>query len=161
MSKALLNSFIRRYEAIECIYLPVARPVEGGLRGELVDAVILLYTEVLSFQAKAALCFDHATIRRVAGNVAELRDWPSLEKDIKSQDEDCTKLCSQLLSAEQSSGMQNFESAMGTITRQFAELLKDADRRESEKANILNLLSTNRGDPDHEDVRRKLGTRYW
>ena len=152
---------IRRYEAIECIYLPLARPVEGGLRGELEDAVILLYTKILSFQAKAALYFDHATTRRVASNVAKLRDWPSLEKEIKSQDEDCTKLCSQIVFAEQSRGMQNLESAMRTMTTQFVELLKDADRRQSEKANILDWLSTNRGDSDHEDARRKLGMRYW
>ena len=151
---------IRRYEAIECIYLPLAHPAEGGLRGELEDAVILLYTKILSFQAKAALYFDHATIRRVAGNVAKLRDWPSLEKEIKSQDEDCMKLCSQIVSAEQSRGIQNLESAMATMTTQFGELLRDADRRQNEKANILDWLSTNRGDSDHEAVRMKLGKGY-
>ena len=135
--------------------------MESPLRIELHDAVVLLYTKILSFQAKAALYFDHTTIRRVAGNVAKLRDWPSLEKEIKSQDEYCTKLCSQIDCAEQSRGMQNLESAMRTMTTQFVELLRDADRGESEKANILDWLSTNRGDSDHEDVRRKLGTRYW
>ena len=152
---------IRRYKTIECIYLQVARPVESPLRIELHDAVVLLYTKILSFQAKAALYFDHTTIRRVAGNVAKLRDWPSLEKEIKSQDEYCTKLCSQIDCAEQIRGMQNLESAMGTMTTQLVELLRDADRMQSEKANILDWLSTNRGDSDHGDVRRKLGTRYW
>ena len=152
---------IRRYKAIECIYFPVARPVGSPFRIELQDAVVLLYTKILSFQAKAALYFDHTTIRRVAGNVAKLRDWPSLEKDIKSQDEYCTKICSQIDCAEQSRGMQNLESAMGTMTTQLVELLKNADRMQSEKADILDWLSTNRGDSDHEDVRRKLGMRYW
>ena len=152
---------IRRYKAIECIYFPVARPVGSPFRIELQDAVVLLYTKILSFQAKAALYFDHTTIRRVAGNVAKLRDWPSLEKEIKSQDEYCTKLCSQINCAEQSRGMQNLESAMETMTTKFDELLKDVDRRLSEKAHILDWLSTNRGDSDHEVVRMKLGTRYW
>ena len=151
---------IRRYKAIECIYLPAARPLESPLRIELQDAVVLLYTRILSFQAKAALYFDHATIRRVAGNIAKLRDWPNLEKEIKLQDEDCTKLCSQIVSAEQSRGIQNIELVMGTMTTKFDELLKDADRRQSEKANILDWLSTNRGDSDHEYVRRKLGKGY-
>ena len=135
--------------------------MESPLRIDLQDAVVLLYAKILSFQAKAALYFDHPTIRRVAGNVAKLRDWPSLEKEIKSQDEYCTKLCSQIYCAEQSRGMQNLESAMRTMTTQFGELLKNADRRQSEKARILDWLSTNRGDSDHEDVRRKLGMHYW
>ena len=130
-------------------------------RVELQDSVVLLYTKILSFQAKAALYFDHTTIRRVAGNVTRLRDWPSLEGEIKSQDEHCTKLCSQIDCAEQSRGMQNLESTMGTMTTQLLELLKNADRMQSEKANILDWLSTNRGDSDHEDVRRKLGMLYW
>ena len=134
--------------------------MEGPLRRELQDAVVLLYMKVLIFQAKAALYFDHATFRRVAGNIAKLRDWPSLEKEIKSQDEDCTKLCSQIISVEQSRGIQNLESAMGTMTTQFGELLRDADHRQSEKANILNWLSTNQGDSDHEAVRKKLGKSY-
>ncbi len=135
--------------------------MEGPLRRDLQDAVVLFYAKILSFQAKAALYFDHATIRRVAGNIAKLRDWPSLDKEIKSQDEDCMKLCSQIDSAEQSRGIQNLGSAMGTMTTKFGELLKDADRRQSEKANLLDLLSTNRGDSDHEAVRTKLGMRYW
>ena len=152
---------IRRYKAIECIYFPVARPLESPLRIELQDAVVLLYTKILLFQAKAALYFDHTTIRRVAGNVAKLRDWPSIEKEIKSQEEYCTKLCSHIDSAEQSRGMQSLELAMGTMTTQLFELLENADRIQSEKANILDWLSTNRGDSDHEDIRRKLGMRYW
>ena len=137
------------------------RAVEDPLRREFQDAFVLLYTEILLFQAKAALYFDHATIRRVAGNVAKLRDWPSHEKEIKSQDENCMKLCSQIVSAEQSRGIQNLELAMETMTTKFDELLKHADRRQSEKANILDWLSTNRGDANHEVVRMKLGTRYW
>ncbi len=152
---------IRRYKAIECIYLPVPRPVESPHRIELQDAIVLLYTKIFSFQAKAALYFDHATIRRVAGNIAKLRDWPSLEKEIKSQDEECTKLCSQIISVEQSRGIQNLESAMGTMTTQFGELLRDADRRSSEKANTLDWLSTDRGDSHHEAVRSKLGKGYF
>lgn len=152
---------IRRYKAIESIYFPVTCPAETPLRIELQDAVVLLYTKILSFQAKAALYFDHTTIRRVAGNVAKLRDWPSIEKEIKSQEEYCTKLCSQIDSAEQSRGIQNLESAIETMTTKFDELLKDVDRRLSEKAHILDWLSTNRGDSDHEVVRMKLGTRYW
>ena len=151
---------IRRYKAIECIYLPAARPLESPLRIELQDAVILLYTKILLFQAKAALYFDHATIRRVAGNIARLRDWPNFEQEIKLQDEDCTKLCSRIVSAEQSRGIQNLELAMGTMNTKFDELLKDADRRQSEKANILDWLSTNRGDSDHEYVRTRLGKGY-
>lgn len=134
--------------------------MEDPLRREFQDAVVLLYTRIFSFQAKAALYFDHATIRRVAGNIAKLRDWPSLEKEIKSQDENCMKLCSQIVSAEQSRGIQNLESAMETMTTRFDELLKDADRRQSEKAKILDWLSTNRGDSDHEAVRMKLGKGY-
>ena len=152
---------IRRYKAIECIYLSVTRPVEDPLLRDFQEAVILLYTKTLSFQAKAALYFDHATVRRVAGNIAKLRDWPSLEKEIKSQDETCMKLYSHIVSAEQSRGIQDLESAMETMTTKFNELLKHADRRQSEKANILDGLSTNRGDSDHEVVRMKLGTRYW
>ena len=152
---------IDRYKVIEGIYFPVARPVGSPFRRELQDAIVLLYTKILSFQAKAALYFDHTTIRRVAGNVAKLRDWPSLEKEIKSQDEYCTKLCSQIDCAEQIRGMQILESAMGTMTTQLVELLKNADLMQSEKANILDWLSTNRGDSDHEDVRRKLGMCYW
>ena len=152
---------IRRYETIECIYLPVTRRVEDPLLRDFQDAVILLYTKILSFQAKAALYFDHTTIRRVAGNMAKLRDWPSLEKDIKSQDENCMKLCSQIVSAEQSRGIQNLESAMEIMTTKFDELLKDADCRKSEISRILNWLSTNRGDFDHEVVRMKLGMHYW
>ena len=151
---------IRRYKATECIYLQVTSPVEGPLRGELQDAVVLLYTKILSFQAKAALYFDHATIRRIAGNIAKIRDWPNLEKEIKSQDEDCTKLCSQITSVEQSRGIQNLGSAMAKMTTQFGELLRDADRRQNEKANILDWLSTDRGDSDHEAVRMKLGKGY-
>ena len=135
--------------------------MEGLLRRELQDAVVLLYTKILSFQAKAALYFDHAAIRRVAGNIVKVRDWPSLEKEIKSQDEDCTKLCSQIVSAEQSRNIQHLESAMGTMTTKFGMLLEDADRGQSEKASTLNWLSTNRGDSDHEAIRMKLGMRYW
>ena len=152
---------IRRYKTIECVYLPETRRVDDPLLRDFQDAVVLLYMKILSFQAKAALYFDHATIRRVAGNIAKLRDWPSLEKEIQSQDDTCMKLCSQIVSTEQSRGIQNLESAMETMTEKFDELLKDADRRQSEKANILNWLSTNRGDSDHEAVRMKLGTRYW
>ena len=135
--------------------------MEDPLLRDFQDAVILLYTKILSFQAKAALYFDHTTIRRVAGNMAKLRDWPSLEKEIKSQDENCMKLCSQIVSAEQSRGIQNLESAMEIMTTKFDELLKDADCRKSEIARILNWLSTNRGDFDHEVVRMKLGMHYW
>ena len=135
--------------------------MEDPLLRDFQEAVVLLYTKTLSFQAKAALYFDHATIRRVAGNIAKLRDWPSLEKEIKSQDETCMRLYSHIVSAEQRRGIQNLESAMETMTTKFNELLKHADRRQSEKANILDWLSTNRGDSDHEVVRMKLGTRYW
>ena len=152
---------IRRYATIECSYLPVTRRVDDPLRRDLQDAVVLLYTKILSFQAKATLYFDHTTIRRVAGNIVKLRDWPSFEKEINSQDEGCMKLCSQIVSAEQSRGIQNLESAMKTMTTRFEELLKDAHCRQSEKANVLDWLSTNRGDSDHEVVRMKLGTRYW
>ena len=152
---------IRRYEAIEYIYLLITRPVDDPLLRDFQEGVVLLYAKILSFQAKAALYFDHATIRRVAGNMAKLRDWPSLEKEIKSQDENCMKLCSQIVFAEQSRGIRNLEAAMETMTTKFDELLKDADCRQSEKANILNWLSTNRGDSDHEIVRMKLGTGYW
>ena len=152
---------IRRYETIECIYLPVTRRLDDPLLRDFQDAVVLLYTKILSFQAKAAMYFDQATIRRVAGNIAKLRDWPSLEKEIKSQDENCMKLRSQIVSAEQSRGIQNLESAMEKMTTKFDKLLKDADYRQSEKANILDWLSTNRGDSDHEVVRMKLGSRYW
>lgn len=135
--------------------------MEDPLLGDFQAGVVLLYAKILSFQAKAALYFDHATIRRVASNMAKLRDWPSLEKEIKSQDESCMKLCSQIVSAEQSRGIRNLEAAMETMTTKFDELLKDADCRQSEKANILDWLSTNRGDSDHENVRMKLGTSYW
>ena len=135
--------------------------MEDSLRRQFQDTVVLLYANILSFQAKAALYFDHATIRRVVGNVAKLRDWPSLEKEIQSQDETCVKLYSQIVSAEQSRGIRHLESAMETMTTKFDELLKDADRRRSEEADIIDWLSTNRGDSDHELVRLKLGTRYW
>ena len=135
--------------------------MEDPLLRDFQEAVVLLYTKTLSFQAKAALYFDHATIRRVAGNIAKLRDWPSLEKEIKSQDEICMKLYSHIVSGEQSRGIQNLESAMETMTTKFDELLKHAKRRQSEKANMLDWLSTNRGEYDHEVVRMKLGTRYW
>ena len=92
--------------------------------------------------------------------MAKLRDWPSLEKDIKSQDENCMKLYSQIVSAEQSRGIQNLESAIETMTTRFDELLKDADCKQFEKAKMLDWLSTNRGDSDHEAVRMKLGKGY-
>ena len=159
----IITEIVARYRITTEIWLREVNKMQGliDLDSEFRRTVLKLYTAVLEYQAQAVCQLNRGTLLRMARNLPKFDDWTGLRAKITDLDTQCRLYHS---TAASHSNLLSVQILKDSLTRQEAQLdllvTKQDDIQTVTREVTLSISDVMVGQ-DHEDVRDRLGSRYW
>lgn len=125
------------------------------------DLLIRLYKSILEYQIKAACHLSKSTLVRLARHLPKLDDWTNMQRNISRLDTECGHFEVVFAAIKSTSEMQSLQRILDEQEQRLADVIRKCDRKESDTRRLLASLSNVMVGQDHEDVRARLGHRYW
>lgn len=131
------------------------------LTQQLRRKLILLFSAILEFQAKAACRFGEHWVQRTLRNTFKTDDWRVALSNIINLHKQCMDvevLLDFIDRRSDSIAMKSLLEKNGDLMRKFVENFQNDRYRDGK---ILVWLSNNLVEGDHDEIRANIGSRYW
>ncbi len=159
----IITEIVARYRITTEIWLREVNKIQGliDLDSEFRRILLKLYTAVLEYQAQAVCQLNRGTLLRMARNLPKFDDWTGLRAKITDLDTQCRLYHS---TAASHSNLLSVHILKDSLARQEAQLdllvTKQDDIQTVTREVTLSISDLIVGQ-DHEDIRNRLGSRYW
>ena len=124
-------------------------------------SIVKLYQHILQYQAKAVCHLYQPTFTRIVNAVAVTENWSQMVEDVRRLDTECKEYISMKDIQNQSLAMSSLRQDMEHHKRKLDSLLSEITMKEINIQKIRSLISDVVETHDHEEVRIRLGRKYW
>ena len=146
-----ITDLVIQYRNIEEVYVDHTRPTK---KGDLGNAIVSLYRNILEYQAKATCYYSLNTGKRTLINIVKRDDWPGMVEKIK----DGNRECRDIMALAQ---YKFLDTTLDNHTQKLDKLIKEVQQQDMENEKIATGVSSFRVEKEHDNVRDKsLGRRY-
>ena len=159
----MITDLVARHRIVE-EHLSQGSPPNGAdldTEVEYRKIVMKLYTKVLEFQAKAACYLSHGTLTRFARNIPKVDDWRMLQSSIARIETECRDYTSLKFALKQQSSLRILTESLQEQEERLADRIAYQSIRQDAAQMVTRLISDVSVGQDHEDIRTRLGSRYW
>ncbi len=142
---AVITDLVDQYRIIEEVYVHYTHPIK---KGDLGNAIVNLYQNILEYQAQATCYYSLKTSERTFRNIAKQDNW--LEKVGKI--EDCNKTCRNIMGV---TGFEHLKNSLEKQTQQLDKIREAIRKQDKENEEIAAWISSFPVEIEHDDIRHQ------
>jgi hypothetical protein len=136
-------------------------PHPNELVKKFAEKLETLYSQISTFLAKAVCHFNRGTLSRIGHSIPKCDDWGGQLQRIQESDQDCLIFIETIRAEDQKSDLVSIIGLLNAQESRLMQFMKDLDLNTKKNEEVIHWVSTAEIETDHQEVREKLGRRYW
>ena len=128
---------------------------------EFTEALLRLYGSILKYEFKAVVYLNRNTLGRLVKNIPKVDDWAGMQQTISENDTECRYFAESLQSLRNTRQLRELGAALREQQATLDTLITNIKSKEGSSRDFILEISDATVEQDHEDVRNRLGEKYW